>query len=153
MKLESTKILEEKGISYRLIELSEKAFSVGDVIEYAKEKLNPEEICKTIIVEDERGTRCAIMLLGNHRISFSKAKRFIGSRVTVLKPEEVKEATGIEVGAICPILLKIPIFVDERVLEKEKINFGSGNHLYGLELSTKDLGKAANFKVVDVAQT
>jgi len=153
MKLESAKILEDRGVSYRLIELREKAFSVRDVIEHAKEKLDPEEICKTIILKDERGNKCAIMLLGNHRTSFSRAKRFIGSGVTILKPEEVKEATGIEVGAICPILLRMPIFVDKRVLEKEKINFGSGNHLYGLEVSPKDLEKVIGFRVVDVAQT
>jgi len=152
MKLESAEILEEKGVSYRLIELREKAFSVKDVIEYSKDKLDPEEICKTIILKDEKGNKYAIVLLGNHRISFSKAKRFIGSGITILKPEEVKQTTEIEVGAICPILLRMPIFVDKRVFEKEKINFGSGNHLYGLEVFTKDLGKAINFRIVDAAQ-
>jgi len=153
MELESAEILERKKIHYRLIELREKAFSVRDVIEYAKEKINPDEVCKTIVLEDGKGEHCAIMLPGNHKIDFAKAKRSIGSELTILDPEEVKKATGIEVGAICPVLLRIPLFVDRRVLEKKRINFGSGNHLYGLEISPKDLEKVVNFRVIDVAQT
>jgi prolyl-tRNA synthetase len=151
--LDSTKLLEEKGVGYRLIELKEKAFSVADVIRYAKEPLDPDEICKTMILKDEKGNKYAVMLLGYHRIDFAKAKGFLCSALSIASSEEVKEATGIEPGAVCPILLRIPLFVDRRVLEKEKINFGSGDHLYGLEVHTRDLEKIANFRVVDVAQT
>ena len=151
--MESVRILEERGISYRLIELRERAFSVADVIKYAKEKINPDEICKTIILEDEGGSKYAILLLGKHKIDFAKANKLTGQRLSIVNPEGVKRATGIEPGAVCPILLTIPLFVDRRVLEKEKINFGSGDHLYGLEVHTRDLEKIANFRVVDVAQT
>ena len=47
---------------------------------------------------------------------------------------------------------KIPLFVDGRVFEKEKLNFGSGDHLYGIEINSKDLDKLVDFKVVDVAK-
>jgi len=153
MRLKSAKILEERGIGYRLIELRKKAFSVADVIKYAKEKIDPDEICKTIVLEDEKGSKCAVLLLGKHKIDFTKANKSTGQRLSIVNPEGVKKATGVEPGAVCPILLRIPLFVDRRVLEKEKINFGSGDHLYGLEVSTKDLEKIANFMVVDVAQT
>lgn len=151
-ELESIKILEEKRIDYRLIELKDKAISVEDVIKYAKEKINPDEICKTIILKDKKRNNWAIFLLGNQRIDFSKARRVIGKNLTIANYEDVKKATGIELGAICPLLLKMPIFVDKRVFEKEKINFGSGDHLYGLEISSKDLGKLIDFKIINIAE-
>jgi prolyl-tRNA editing enzyme YbaK/EbsC (Cys-tRNA(Pro) deacylase) len=49
-------------------------------------------------------------------------------------------------------LLDVPLYVDERVFMKERINFGSGNHLYGIEMSPKDLAKVIDFKVVDAAK-
>jgi prolyl-tRNA editing enzyme YbaK/EbsC (Cys-tRNA(Pro) deacylase) len=64
----------------------------------------------------------------------------------------LKRATGKEPGAICLLLLDIPIFVDKRVFETEKINFGSGDHLYGLEISSNDLEKIIDFETIDVVQ-
>ena len=66
---------------------------------------------------------------------------------------EVKEAVGVEPGAVCPILLDIGLFVDRKVMELERINFGSGNHMYGMEIRAGDLERVAKFRVVDVAKT
>jgi len=53
---------------------------------------------------------------------------------------------------VCPLTLDVPLYIDERVFMKERINFGSGNHLYGIELSSKDLAKVIDFRVVDAAK-
>lgn len=153
MELESTKLLKEKDIDYRLIELSNKGISTEDVIKYAKDEINPEEICKTIVVQDKQGNKYAFFLKGNHRIDFSKARQIIGQNISIVSYEDLKKATGKEPGAICPLLLNVPIFVDKKVFETEKINFGSGDHLYGLEINPNDLEKVINFKTVDVART
>ena len=90
-------------------------------------------------------------LKGNQKIDFSKAKDIIGSKISIINYEDLKKSTGTEPGAVCPILLDFPIFVDKKVLETNKINFGSGDHLYGLEIDSKDLDKVINFKVVDLS--
>ena len=151
MRLESVKVLAEKCISYRLIELMVRAVSVDDVMKYAKGEINRDEICKTIIMKDPKGGNYAILLLGKDRIDFPKARKVIGHKVRIASAEEVKEATGIEPGAVCPLLLKVPLFVDVRVFEQGKINFGSGDHLYGMEISPKDLERVVKFEVVDIA--
>lgn len=150
--LESAKFLDQKGINYKLIKLKDRAISVEDVIRYADGNINPDEICKTIILKDKKDNRYAMFLLGKQKIDFSKVKEIISGKVSIVSYDEVKKATGMEPGAVCPVLLRIPIFVDKRVFDKEKINFGSGNHLYGLEVAAKDLEKAINFKVVDIAE-
>ena len=152
MELESARRLEDKGIWHRIIELRSRAVSVSDVIQHSKETLNPEEICKTIIVKDKAGRPHALMLLGAHRVDFAKAQKAIGAAVKLATSEEVKEWTGVEPGAVCPLLLSLPVFIDRRVFEKEKINFGSGNHFYGIEMCSGDLENAIPFTQVDIAQ-
>lgn len=150
-ELESVKILKQRGVEYRLIELEEKAISVEDVIRYSKTKIEPGEICKTIILKDRKGKKYAVFLLGNMKIDFNKAKRVIGSKVSVASFDEVIDATGVTPGAVCPLTLKIPLLIDRGVMSRERINFGSGNHIYGLEIQTQDLMKIINYQLVDVA--
>ena len=152
-ELESVRILEEKGVDYRLIELKDRAISVSDVIRYSKERVRPEEICKTIILRDGEGARHAVFLPGDRRIDFEKARAIIGGKVSIASYDEVKDATGVEPGAVCPLLLRIPLFVDEGVLSRERINFGSGDHLYGIEIRSQDLAMVVDYELVDVAES
>jgi len=149
MELASTRLMEDKGVDYRIIELTDRAVTVKDVVRYAKEEINLDEICKTIVLKDRKGRMHAVFLRGGDRIDFGKLRSLMG-KASVATPNEVEEATGVKPGAVCPLLLDIPLYVDERVFIKEKVNFGSGNHLYGIELSPKDLDKIIAFKVVDV---
>jgi prolyl-tRNA editing enzyme YbaK/EbsC (Cys-tRNA(Pro) deacylase) len=152
MKLDAARILEERGINYRVIELSDRALSINDVIRFSKEPLRVDEICKTMIVKDRTGKKYAIFLLGSDRVDFAKAGKVIGSKLSIANPREVKEVTGVEPGAVCPLLLKIPIYIDRRVTEKKRVNFGSGNHLYGIDVDFQDLAKVFEYTVVDVAE-
>jgi Cys-tRNA(Pro)/Cys-tRNA(Cys) deacylase len=151
MELASAELLEEKGVDYRIIELTDRAVTVEDVVRYAKHGVDRDEICKTIILKDGEGRMHAVFLKGGDRIDFKKLRRVMG-KASVAAPDEVEETTGVKAGAVCPLLLGVTLYVDERVFMKERINFGSGNHLYGIELSPKDLAKVMDFKVVDAAK-
>ncbi|MBS3086043.1 YbaK/EbsC family protein [Candidatus Pacearchaeota archaeon] len=152
-KIESIKILDKKNVQYRLIELSERGISFEDVVKYSKKKITPKEICKTIIVRDKNGNKYAFFLKGDEKIDFSKAKSIIGKKISIVGYDDLIKTTKTEPGAICPLLLKdIPLFVDKKIFETEKINFGSGDHLHGLEINTKDLDKIIKFKIVSIAQ-
>lgn len=89
--------------------------------------------------------------MGSDRIDFNKLKVIIG-KVKIASPEEVKAASSVEPGAVCPLLLSIPIIIDKKVFSKEKINFGLGDHLYGIEMRTEDLDKAMKFDVKIISQ-
>jgi len=153
MELEVEKLLKEKGIWYRLVKLSQNAFTVDDVVKYSEGNINPEEICKTIILKGKKtGKKAAILLKGKDRLNFSLVKKIFGEEMTVANHEQVKEAAGIEPGAVCPFLLNVSLFVDKAVFNSEKINCGSGNHLYGVEFKAKDLAKGVSYKIVDLAK-
>lgn len=73
-------------------------------------------------------------------------------KVSIASFAEVKEAVGVDPWAVCPITLDIGLFVDRKVMELERINFGSGDHMYGLEIRTRDLEKVVGFRVVDISK-
>jgi len=151
MKPTSARLLDDLGVEYRLIRLTGRAVTTQDVVDRAEGELNPAEICKTIIVKDRGGTKHAVLLRGSDRIDFSKLKTALG-KVSVGSREEVVEVTGVEPGAVCPLILGIHVYVDERVMELKRVNFGSGDYMYGIEILTVDLAKALSYTVLDLAK-
>ena len=151
MKPASARLLDDLGVEYRLIRLTGRAVTTQDVVDKAEGKLNPTEICKTIIVKDRGGAKHAVLLRGGDRIDFSKLKTALG-KVSVASREDVAEATGVEPGAVCPLTLGIHVYVDERVMELKRVNFGSGDHMYGIEVLTADLAKALSYTVLDLTK-
>ncbi len=146
------KLLIEKSIPYRLIELLDRAYTVQDVVKYSKGDITLNEICKTIIAKSDKGNSYAFFLYGNDKVDFIKTELIIGEKVHIAKYSEVKEYAGVEPGAVCPILLNMPIIMDTKVVNFNKINFGSGHHLFGLEILTKDFIKLVNPKIADISQ-
>ena len=140
-------ILVSRNVSYRLIELERRAVTVEDVIEYSKEDIDSDEICKTIIVK-VKGVYYALFLRGNDKIDFKKLRSIIG-KARIATRKEVLEITGLELGAVCPLLLDFPVIVDEKALKIDKINFGSGNHLYGIEINANDLALVLDYSKAD----
>ncbi len=145
--------LRSAGINYRLIRLSQEAFTVDDVIKYAEEPVNANEVCKTIILRGKKSNRkFGIFLRGGGKIDFSAAKKLFGEEMAIATPDEVIESAGVEPGAVCPFLLSVPLYVDPDVLTLTRINCGSGDHLFGLEFATEDLAKAVNYKTAILAK-
>lgn len=149
MRLPVEELLIEADVEYRIIELEARAISVDDVIEYSKEPINPDEICKTILVK-RKNQYHGIFLRGADQIDFKKLKTLIG-KSSIASRDEVKKISGVDTGAVCPLLLDVPVFVDKRVLDLEKLNFGSGNHLYGVEIKSGDLSRVLEYSVADFA--
>ena len=142
----------EAKVDYRLIALAERAVTVEDVVKYSNGSVAVQEICKTLIVRGKKSRdKYAILLRGEDRLDFSLAKAEFGEAIEVASPQEVSEAAGVEPGAVCPVLLRVPLLVDAQVLSLEKFNCGSGDHAFGLEMKTADLAKAVNYKVLNLA--
>ncbi|MFH0905502.1 MAG: YbaK/EbsC family protein [bacterium] len=153
MELQVGKLLKEKEVEYKLIKLTQDAYTVDDVVKYSEGDVKSEEICKTIILRGKKtGKKVAILLRGNDKLNFSEAKKNLGEEMTIANEEQVKEIAGVEPGAVCPLLLNTELLVDKRVLDLERINCGSGNHLYGLEFKTEDLAKVIDYQIVDLAK-
>ena len=143
-------ILEGAGVEYRVMELTDRAVSVDDVVRFSKEDINPGEICKTIIVKSKAGFT-ALFLRGSDRVSFKKLRGVTG-KARIASSEDVVEITGVMPGAVCPLLVPVPVIVDWKLLALDRVNFGSGDHLYGVEMKSADLYRVMDFTVADFSE-
>jgi prolyl-tRNA editing enzyme YbaK/EbsC (Cys-tRNA(Pro) deacylase) len=101
-------------------------------------------------LQTEKQGTIALLLVGKQRINFKKLKSQFG-KVRIASIKEVIEVSGVKPGSICPFIIKTPKYVDKRVLNLKKINFGSGHQLYGLEINSEDLCRVIDYKVIDAA--
>ena len=145
--------LKEKNIQFQLIQLKDRAMTVEDVVKFSDGKLNPKEICKTLILKNQENNSYAVFTLGNDRVDFEKVrKRFDSSKLRLATPEEIKQQTGLEIGAVCPLFLDLPMLIDRKVFSRKKVNFGSGDHLFGIEMNPKDILKCVDAKISDIVR-
>ena len=91
--------LKQKGVEYKVIDLPDTAVSVEDVVRLSGGQVKEEEIIKTLIVKTKTGDFVGRILQGKDRL-----KREVMDRLAT--KEEVLQIAGVEVGAVCPILLE-----------------------------------------------
>ena len=132
------KFLKQKKLPYKVIDLGDEIFTVAGVVESG---VDEEEVVKTLIV---RGNSefVALALRGKDRVDFKKVRELSGNKAELAKADEVRKIVGVPVGAVCPILLEMPIYIDQKVLCLKRINLGSGDLTRGLEMELSDLIKA-----------
>src|SRR3990167_6645853 len=168
------KYLKDKKINHKISDLGGEVYKVEDVI---KVGVNPDEILKTLIVRVESSKESdrqnmrrsfkkvqfiALVVRGKDRVDFKKVRRLFGPSTSfrvkceLAKPEEVQKVAGVPVGAVCPILLGIPIYIDKKVFQTflrssnksaglknamglRHVNMGSGDLTKELEMEFKDL--------------
>lgn len=133
------KYLQQQKLPYDLIDLEQEAFTVADVVDAG---IKRDEVVKTLIVRVSGESFIALALRGNDRVDFKKVRKILGSKAELAKPEEVLKVVGVPIGAVCPILLDIPLYIDEKVTNLKNVHMGSGDLKRGLEVKLSDLLKA-----------
>ena len=144
-------LFESKNIKYEVSE-HEKVHTSEEAASVRGEKV--EEGAKALIFRSE-GKFYMFVIAGNERIDYKKAKEEIGKdRISMATPEEVKEVSGVEVGAVPPLgnLFNIPVYFDKSVLETEYACFSAGSHYKSIKLKSEDLKKAVEPIVGDFAK-
>ena len=172
------KYLKQKGIKHKISDLGGEIYKVEDVI---KVGVNPDEILKTLIVRSTvkphfatfsaKATKVkkasrgwgglefkdkyfALVLRGKDRVDFKKVRRLFGGKSELAEPDEVQKVAGVPVGAVCPILLNIPIYIDRNAMGLKHVNMGSGDLTKELEMDFENLlGAIGKYKVIELAST
>jgi Cys-tRNA(Pro) deacylase len=143
--------LKDLKIPYRLLEFPAVARTSQDVVRMGD--VDPREIIKTLMVKTSDGRVYALMLPGIMKVDNKKVRKLLKSKkLRMLNKDELKENTPFVPGEVCPIIIeKIPIYIDKRSFETEKVNFGSGDLYFGIEINSKDIKKCIKGKIVDIA--
>lgn len=83
-----------------------------------------------------------VVVPGDSKVDFKAFKNEFGVKdLRMASPDEVKEITTLEVGAIPPIgkVLGIDSYYDESFLEKEDITFNAGLHTISIVMKASDM--------------
>ena len=141
-------LLDEKGVWYRIIELS----TPGKSSEQFAEQLEEDsKIAKTIVMKVE-DKFLAFLVPKDHLVDYKKLKVHFGTKkLRMANPEEVLEHSTSTPGACCPLLVDCKIYFDPCLSDWDDIYLGSGDVMKGLVMKTKDLRNIVNPEFLEVS--
>jgi Cys-tRNA(Pro)/Cys-tRNA(Cys) deacylase len=135
-----TRALEDLGISYQLHVHERPLRSLEQAAE--ERGLEPDQIVRSLLFRLEGGSFVLVLMPGMEKVNWAKLRRYLGvSRMTTATPEEVRNVTGYETGAVSPFGLPQPLrlLADRRILTHEDISIGAGIRNAGVILKRQDL--------------
>lgn len=135
--------LEQLGIPHRLFR---HAGPVASLEQAARERgQRPGQVVRSILFRIGEEEYLMGLVAGPAQISWKALRRHLGkSRLTMATPDEVREVTGYEIGAVSPFGLRRPlkVLIDPGVLAEDEVSIGSGVRGTAVVLSSSDLQRA-----------
>jgi prolyl-tRNA editing enzyme YbaK/EbsC (Cys-tRNA(Pro) deacylase) len=93
----------------------------------------------------------AVIMRGDHRIDFKKIKSMSNSKkVLFATQEQIQLMTDANIGYVSLINPSLETWIDNSILEKSIVYGGCGIKNITLKISTQDLCRITNAKIVDV---
>ena len=123
--------------------------------EMAAKKLgvSVSQIAKSILLKGKDERFYMIIIEGDAKLSSSKAKKLLGTKVRMASPEESFEATGFYPGGICPFGVEnINIFLDKGLSKYDIIYPAAGTDASGVPVTFEKLKEITRAKVCDVVK-
>ena len=129
--------LKEKGWKMTKVNLEElirelggEIINVGKPVKIVEQAVKatgsrPEQIIKSLLFISEKEGPILVIVDGKSKVDLNKLERMFG-KVRLATPEEVKQITGFEVGAVPPVGVGVMTVVDPKVLENKFVIGGGG---------------------------
>ena len=142
--------LKRNNLRFRLMDEKTTMISSKDVEKIFKG--DPREIWKTLVATDEKNFFAAF-LCGRDRLNLQKMEKALGvSGLRMANAKGLKEKLKIQPGEVCPLSINLPLVCDSSIIAFGKVNFGSGDTEYGIEMQVVDILKFLKPKVMDIRE-
>ncbi|MEK6964095.1 MAG: YbaK/EbsC family protein [Nanoarchaeota archaeon] len=112
-------------------------------------KASPEDFIKSIVFVGS-GKAVIVIVRGVHKADGKKVGAYVGSEVTMAKPEEVLSMTGYPIGGVPPVGYEARFLIDLEVMKCEVVIGGGGSDKALLKITTEEIKRLTNGEVVDV---
>ncbi len=124
---------------------------VVDVLDYCK--LTLADGGSTLVFKTDKGY-IAVIRRDDCKINMGKLRKELGiDSIRMATDEEFKALTGLKPGAARIYIPQITqTYIDEKILEKEFIQAGSGSFTVSINYKTSDLHKIPNSRIVSIAE-
>ncbi len=109
-----------------------------------------EQIIKTLVFIGERPV--AVLCPGDTSVETEKLEEVLETDVRMANPEEVTEETGYIIGGVSPFDLDIPVYMEEEILDMDRVKPAAGSRVVGVNLRPEELRDLNDAEVVDVGR-
>jgi Cys-tRNA(Pro)/Cys-tRNA(Cys) deacylase len=145
------RILEEKGVAYQPRQQARKQFTAEGVAEDLG--VSVAWVAKAMIVQRSDRSFVLVVTPGDKQLSLKKLGGVLGDKnVQMANQRDVQRVTGFQVGAVSVLGFRrddVPSYLDQQVLELERVIISSGRPDMGLEMVPQDLLQALDAQVDD----
>ncbi|WP_413584464.1 Cys-tRNA(Pro) deacylase [Bdellovibrio sp. HCB274] len=144
--------LEKHGVelTYHLFTYQEK----GGTAHSSKEMGVPEHaVIKTLIMENDKKEPLIVLMHGDMQVSTKNLARVLGVKsINPCKPEVADRHSGYQVGGTSPFgtKRKMPVYMEETILELDKIYINGGKRGFLVGMSPKEAQKILTPTLVQV---
>jgi Cys-tRNA(Pro)/Cys-tRNA(Cys) deacylase len=139
--------IREHGIDARHMSFNQSTHSVEEATRAVGAE--PEDFVKSICMVTGDSSLVVAIVKGEDRASTSRVSKALGIKdVRIAKPDEVLEKTGYPVGGTPAFGYTATFLMDPRVMEMERVYSGGGSDTSLIYMSTVEMLKANNGKVV-----
>ena len=153
MKTPATQFLDERGVRYteHLYEYVEHGGAGRGADELG---VPAAEVVKTLVMQDEAAQPLIVLMHGDKKVSTKNLARQAGRKsVEPCKPEVAQRHSGYQVGGTSPFATRkrMPVFMERSITALATIYINGGRRGLLLRISTKELQRVLEPKLVDVA--
>lgn len=141
-KTNAARILDQAGISYKLIPYEVDESDLSAVTVAQKVGIPPEQIFKTIVVRGDKTGILIACIPADKELNLKALAQLSGNKkVEVVHLKEVQPLTGYIRGGVSPLgtKKKYPVFCDETVELVDGLSISAGMRGLQIFLSPKDL--------------
>jgi prolyl-tRNA editing enzyme YbaK/EbsC (Cys-tRNA(Pro) deacylase) len=148
--MKADEFLDENNLEYELVEQDEPTKDCDDAARARGVKTR--QIVKSLIVERD-GEKFHCLVPGDRELSAYK----FGDH-SMVPPEKSREITGQESGTVHPFSTDLKHFIDERLLEEERLSHTTGEVDRGVIMSSDVFGEALEssgfeYEILDIVET
>ncbi len=129
--------LDQNGIEYQFFE-HEPVFTSDDA---AKIRNTPKHWGAKAIIFSADSNSILVVVPGDKKVDTKTFKILYKIKdLRLLSADEVKELTGLEIGAIPPFgnTMNLPTYLDQEIVNNEMMVFNAGAHTKSIQMKTKD---------------
>lgn len=152
-KTNAARMLDKAKINYQLIpyEVDESDLSAVHVAKVLNQ--NIEQVFKTLVLLGDKTGHLVCVVPGNDEIDLKKAAKVSGNkRCEMIAVKELFPLTGYVRGGCSPLGMKksFPTYIHTTLMNFDKIFVSAGQRGLQIEISPKDLIKAARAELADI---
>lgn len=137
------------GLRFEEITFEDEVISARDKDTSVDHNYEPRNAIKTLVVKT-KDDFFGIILRGDQKIYDKKLTAILG-KWSVIDEKTLLDKFGFIPGTVCPLVLNIPLLVDEDALNMPVWSMGAGDIKKGINVKSEEILKVIKFEQVDIS--